>query len=91
MYQPPIKVGDGTFLADGKVPFGAVRKVSPDGRDELLVYMENAGEFAVPTSAVESVHSGKVVLKGEQLAADLRDAIRHAHDAEIDVGPMNPS
>ena len=77
MNQHPIKEGDATSLADGKVPFGAVRKVSLDGRDELLGYVENASEFAVPTSAVESVHSGKVIFKGDQLADDMRDAIRH--------------
>ena len=91
MNQPPIKEGYATFLADGKVPFGAVRKVSPDGRDELVVYVENAGEFSVPLSAVDSVHSDKVILKRDQLTPDLRDAIVHAHDAEIDVGQMNPS
>lgn len=67
MNQHPIKEGDATSLADGKVPFGAVRKVSLDGRDELLGYVENASEFAVPTSAVESVHSGKVVFKAINL------------------------
>ena len=91
MNQTPIAEGYATFLAGGKVPFGAVRKVSPDGRNELIVYVENAGEFAVPSSAVESVYPGKVILHGDKLSADLRDAIRHAHDAEIDVEISNPS
>lgn len=91
MKQQQIKEGYATFLADGKVPFGAVRKISPHGREELVVYVENAGEFAVPLTAVNSVHSEKVILNGDLLGKDLRDAIGHAHDAEIDVGLMDPT
>ena len=91
MKQPQIKEGYATFLADGKVPFGAVRKIAPDGRDELVIYVENAGEFTVPMTAVEVVHSEKVILNRDHLGAELRDAIGHAHDAEIDVGLMDPS
>ena len=42
--------------------FGAVREVSPNGRPELVIYVENAGDFVVPLSAVEAVHSQKVIL-----------------------------
>jgi len=46
----PIKVGYQTYIYDGGEEFGAVREVSPDG-SQLVVYIENAGEFVVPLDA----------------------------------------
>ena len=46
------------------------------------IYVENAGDFVVPFSAVEAVHAQKVILKAGRLAPELREAIGHAHDAE---------
>jgi hypothetical protein len=74
-----IEVGYQTFVSDGGEEFGAVRAVSPT---ELVVYVENAGEFRVPLDAVEAVHSQKVVLSCAKLDRKLREAINHAHDAE---------
>ena len=62
--------------------FGAVREISPNVRPELVIYVENAGEFVVPLSAVEAVHSQKVILNCAKLERRLRRAIGHAHDAE---------
>src|SRR5207247_1717614 len=77
-----IEVGYQTFVSDGGEEFGAVREVSPNGRPELVIYVENAGEFVVPLSAVEAVHSQKVILTCRKLDHRLRQAIGHAHDAE---------
>ena len=77
-----IEVGYQTFLSDGEVAFGAVREVAPSGRPELVIYVENAGHFVVPLSAVEAVHAQKVILNAGRLTPDLREAIDHAHDAE---------
>jgi len=77
-----IEVGFQTFLSDGDEEFGAVRAVAPAGRSELVIYVENAGEFTVPIDAVESVHSGKVIFDCSKLDVRLRRAIGHAHDAE---------
>ena len=77
-----IQVGYQVFVADGDEEFGAVRAVSPSGRPELVIYVENAGDFVVPLSAVESVHSQKVILTCDKLERGLRRAIGHAHDAE---------
>ena len=55
------KVGYQTYVYDGGEEFGAVREVAPDG-SQLVVYIENAGEFVVPLDAVKSVHSGTVIL-----------------------------
>jgi hypothetical protein len=77
-----IEVGYQTFVSDGDVAFGAVRRVAPQGRPELVIYVENSGEFLVPLTAVDAVHAHKVVLNCDRLDRDLRKAIGHAHDAE---------
>ena len=77
-----IKVGFQTFVSDGGEEFGAVRAVAPGGRPELVVYVENAGEFTVALDAVEAVHSEKVIFNCNKLDRRLRHAIGHAHDAE---------
>jgi hypothetical protein len=77
-----IEVGFQAFISDGGEEFGAVRAVAPDGRPELVVYVENAGDFAVPLDAIDSVHSGKVIFNCAKLDHRLRRAIGHAHDAE---------
>jgi hypothetical protein len=77
-----IEVGYQTFVSDGELAFGAVREVAPHGRPELVIYVENAGEFVVPLAAVEAVHAQKVILNCGKLDPDLRIAIGHAHDAE---------
>ena len=80
--QEKIQVGFQTFVSDGGEEFGAVREVAPQGRPEIVVYVENAGDFSVPIGAVEAVHSGKVILNCAKLDHRLRHAIGHAHDAE---------
>jgi hypothetical protein len=77
-----IEVGYQKFVSDGDVAFGAVRRVAPQGRPELVIYVENAGEFVVPLTAVDAVHAHKVVLNCDRLDRELRKAIGHAHDAE---------
>jgi hypothetical protein len=74
-----IEVGFQTFTADGNDEFGAVRGVT---QDDLLVYVENAGEFRIPIDAVRAVHSQKVIVDCSKLDPRLRHAIDHAHDAE---------
>jgi hypothetical protein len=78
-----IEVGYQAFVSDGGEEFGAVREVKPNGRQELVIYVENAGEFVVPLAAVEAVHSQKVVFTCSKLDARLRRAIGHAHDSEV--------
>jgi hypothetical protein len=80
--QDKIEVGFQTFVADGGEEFGAVRAVHTHGRAEMVIYVENAGDFTVPIEAVEAVHSGKVILNCAKLDRRLREAIGHAHDAE---------
>jgi hypothetical protein len=80
--QEKIEVGFQTFVSDGGEGCGAVRKVAPNGRPELVIYVENAGDFTVPLDAVEAVDSEKVILNCAKLDRRLRRAIGHAHEAE---------
>jgi hypothetical protein len=75
-----IQLGDMVFLSDGGEGIGSVREIRPQP-PELVIYIENAGDFEVPMSAVRGMHSGKVVLDGAQLEPRLREATRHVRDA----------
>ena len=75
-----IEVGFQTFVNDSPEEFGAVRAISQGGN--LTVYVENAGDFTVPASAVVSVQSEKVTFDCGKLDPKLRAAIGHAHDSE---------
>ena len=77
-----IEIGYQVFLEEGGEECGAVREVAPENRDEIVVYIENAGDFMVPARAIRTVHDGKVVLDAEHLDDRMRDAIAHAHDSE---------
>jgi hypothetical protein len=77
-----IEVGYQVFVADGGEEVGAIRQVAPNGQRELVIYVENAGDFVVPFEAVKAVHFQKVILDCGKLEHRLRRAIGHAHDAE---------
>jgi hypothetical protein len=75
------KVQDGfdVFLTEGGHAFGAVRQVR---KTELVIYIENAGDFEVPLAAVKDAGDGKVVLDEIHLSPKLRQAIANAHRRE---------
>jgi hypothetical protein len=79
MMEEAIREGFDVFVHDGDKAVGAVRKVSPR---ELVVYVENAGDFVVLISAVKEVQAEKVVLDCSKLEHRLRRAIGHAHEHE---------
>lgn len=51
MVNAQIQEGFEVFVSDADKPFGAVHQASPQGRTELIVYVENAGDFTVALSA----------------------------------------
>lgn len=83
MSEPWVRVGvgDQVFIKDGGDEVGAVRDVRRRAR-EIVINIENAGDFVVPAAAVRAVHSQKVILDLAKLDAQTRAALRHAHDAE---------
>ncbi|HKQ44956.1 MAG TPA: hypothetical protein VJS47_06145 [Rhizomicrobium sp.] len=74
-----IRDGFDVFLHDGGKSFGAVRQVR---RHELVVYVENAGDFEIPFAAIKDAQDGKVLLDFGKLDAKLKTAIRRAHSGE---------
>jgi hypothetical protein len=74
-----IREGFDVFLHDGAKAFGAVRQVR---KNELVVYVENAGDFEIPLSAVRDAEAEKVILDSDRLDPKLREAIRRAHAVE---------
>jgi hypothetical protein len=74
-----IEVGFMAFLKEGKEGIGAVRGMN---EASLVIYVENAGEFIVPRSAVRKVHDQKVMLDPAKLDKALLDAVGHVHDSE---------
>jgi hypothetical protein len=74
-----IREGFDVFLHNGNKSFGAVRQVR---RAELVVYIENAGDFAIPLSAVRDTEAEKVILDTARLEPKLKEAIRRAHSGE---------
>ncbi len=79
---PLVQVGDQVFGSEGGEAFGAVREVAPFGRPDLVVFVENAGDFTIPLRAVRAVHDRKVVLAMERLPSGVLLAVRQAHARE---------
>ncbi len=74
-----VAIGDMVFLAEGQEGIGAVRSISGNS---FVLFVENAGEFAIPGAAIVRVHDGKVVVNPAKLSRDVLQAIGHAHDRE---------
>lgn len=81
-WQEHIQIGFQVFPVGGTEEFGAVRDVCPDGRNELLVNIENGGDHCVPLDAIRDVHDGKVMVDVSRLPSAVQLAVAHAHDAE---------
>jgi hypothetical protein len=77
--KEPAGVGFQVYLEEGGEEVGAVREIH---HDYLLVYIENAGDFRIGPDGIRRVHDGKVMLNDAGLDDAVRDAIKHAHDAE---------
>jgi len=79
---PYVEIGYQVFVPGSSEALGAVRDVAPDGRPELRVYVENAGEYTVPLDAVRAVLEEKVVLELSKLPDAMRAVVQLAHSAE---------
>jgi len=76
---PPIEIGYQAFAKGAEEEFGAVRQVRPQ---ELVIYIEDAGDTVVPLSAVTEVIEGKVIIDTQRLDEGVRRAIEGAHRDE---------
>ena len=57
-----IQVGFQVYSKEGGEEFGAVRAVERGHRPQLVVYVENGGDFVVLPDAIKAVHDGKVIV-----------------------------
>lgn len=76
-----IEVGDQVYVKDGGDEIGAVRDICK-GRPEIIVYVENAGDFTVSATAITAVHFQKVIVDPALLPEPMKAAVARAHDAE---------
>lgn len=74
-----VEVGFQVFLTEGGETFGSVHDVR---QDELIIYVENGGDFVVKSESVARIHDGKVILDGARLDRKLWKAIAKAHERE---------
>ena len=79
MLHEKIREGFDVFAHDGEKAFGAVRQVR---RNDIVVYVENAGDFVIALNALKDVHDEKVIVDSGKLDMSLRRAIGHAHEGE---------
>lgn len=76
-----VSVGDQVFLDGNDEEIGAVRQVLSD---QVIVYVENAGDFIVRGPHVKTAHAGKLVLDPKHVEPALLEAARAAHERETD-------
>jgi hypothetical protein len=76
---PPIEVGYQAFAKGAEEEFGAVRQVRAE---DLVIYIEDAGDTVVPLSTVLEVIEGKVIVDTSKLDDTVRRAIENAHRDE---------
>jgi hypothetical protein len=75
----PIEVGYQAFAKGAEEEFGAVRQVRAQ---DLVIYIEDAGDTVVPLAAVTDVIEGKVIVDTAKLDERVRKAIEAAHRDE---------
>lgn len=78
-----IRLGDQVYTAEGSDPIGAVRELRSGAHPVLIIYIENAGDIAIPVPAIRAVHDGKVVLDPDKLDDKVRRAVGHVRDGEV--------
>lgn len=77
-----INIGDAVFLRDGANSVGSVHRTWSSDNTSIVVYVENAGDFDVPSTAIKSAEFGKVVLEEAKLDEKMRASIKRAHSSE---------
>jgi hypothetical protein len=76
---PPIEVGYQAFAKGAEEEFGAVRQVRAQ---DVVIYIEDAGDTVIPLAAVIDVVEGKVIVDTARLEEGVRRAIASAHRDE---------
>jgi hypothetical protein len=82
-----IETGFTVTVEEEEKDSGTVRQVAPGGRDEIIVYIQNEGNFIVPAQAVRSAQDGKVVLARAELDERVRNALEARASGPESVRP----
>lgn len=77
-----IEAGDDVFVDDGDYIVGHVRRAN---RREVVIFVEDQGDFLLPREAVKTSGNNYIVLLCRQLPLKLRAAIGHLHGEEYDT------
>ena len=73
-----IEIGFHLSLDESGTDCGTVRQVAPGDRDEVIVYIQNEGNFIIPSRAIRTVSESKVILDPQQLDERPRAAVLRA-------------
>ena len=76
-----IDAGDDVFVNDGEEIVGHVRRAS---LRELVVFIEDHGDFVLPRSSVTATGNNFVVLGCQSLPLRMRAVIGHLHGESYD-------
>ncbi|MDE2182370.1 MAG: hypothetical protein KGJ78_05060 [Alphaproteobacteria bacterium] len=71
-----IEPGDEVFVDDSEYVVGHVRRANPR---EVIVFVEDRGDFAVPRDLIRTALNGRVMLFCRKLPLPMRAAIGHLH------------
>jgi hypothetical protein len=73
-----IEIGFQLYSEESGTHYGTVRQIAPGERDELIVYIQNEGNFIIPSRAIRGISESKVILDPQQLDERARDAVSRA-------------
>jgi hypothetical protein len=73
-----IEAGDDVFVDDAENIVGHVRRA---GAREIVVFVEDKGDFTLPRDVVASAASNRVVVRCAMLPVKMRAVIGHLHGA----------
>lgn len=76
-----IEAGDDVFVDDDEHIVGHVRRAN---LRELIVFVEDRGDFTLPRDVVVTAGNDRVVLKCDKLPLKMRAVIGHLHGEAFD-------
>ncbi len=76
-----IEAGDDVFVDDAEGIVGHVRRVN---LREVVIFVEDNGDYTLPRDQVQAVGNNRVMLRCRQLPLKLRAMIGHLHGEEYE-------
>lgn len=76
-----IEAGDDVFVDDGEGIVGHVRRVN---LREIVIFVEDRGDFSLPRELVTPTGNNRVMLRCRQIPLKLRAMTGHLHGQEFE-------